>query len=121
MSEEIDSQVERLMQGEREQNTGEHPVPGGVIDLPPLTFGDGEPEALYMPTLASVQAHNVRFGELHLIDEETLRKFVREEVHRALYPTAEMVNPHEHRRIEMVEENGKKWRGVLYLVEKEEG
>jgi hypothetical protein len=48
-----------------------------------------------------------------------IRAFIREEVHRALYPVAEMANPHEHMRVEMVTEQGKRWRGVLYGVEKE--
>lgn len=49
-----------------------------------------------------------------------IRAFIREEVHRALYPDAALANPHEHRRIEMTEESGKKWRGVLYAVDEGE-
>jgi len=120
MSEEIDNQVEQMLLGESEQDTGEHLTADNVIEHRLLMCGDDSPEMLYTSTLVSVQAHNVSFGQLHLIDEETLRKFVREEVHRALYPAAEMANPHEHRRIEMVEETGRKWRGVLYLVEEDQ-
>lgn len=53
------------------------------------------------------------------IDDEQLRLLVREEVHRAIYPVAELTNPHEHRRIEMVEESGLHWRGVLYATNAE--
>lgn len=54
------------------------------------------------------------------LTEDRVRALIREEVHRTIYPTAEMVNPHVHRRIEMTEESGDKWRGVLYKVEKEQ-
>lgn len=50
---------------------------------------------------------------------EQARACIREEVHRVLYPAAGLVNGHEHRRIEMIEENGKHWRGMLYAVEEE--
>lgn len=54
------------------------------------------------------------------MDEQSVRSLIREEVHRALYPDAALANPHEHRRIEMTEESGKKWRGVLYAVDEGE-
>lgn len=50
---------------------------------------------------------------------ERVRACIREEVHCVLYPTAGLVSGHEHRRIEMIEENGKRWRGMLYAVEEE--
>lgn len=51
------------------------------------------------------------------MDEQRLRALIREEMHRALYPSIEMTNPHEYRRVEMTEESGKKWRGVLYAID----
>lgn len=76
------------------------------------------PEIVHMPL--TVQRVEPQTTTLHILDDEKLRALVREEVHRAIYPTAEMADPHEHRRIEMTEENGKRWRGVLYAVEQDE-
>ena len=88
MSEEIDNQVEQMLLGESEQDTGE--------------------------LLDAFNAERCGWEQVWL------RTLIREEVHRALYPAAEMANPHEHRRIEMTEQDGRKWRGVLYLVEEEQ-
>lgn len=51
--------------------------------------------------------------------EEMLREMVAEHVKHALYPES-TISTHQHRRVEMVEETGKRWRGVLYAVEDEE-
>lgn len=51
--------------------------------------------------------------------EAQMRSLIREEVGRALHRPVEMVNPHHHRRVELIEENDQRWRGVLYLVEEE--
>lgn len=60
--------------------------------------------------------------------EQELRAYVRKEVHQALDELANelrqrkafqptTVSVHEHRRVEMTEETGKQWRGMLYRVE----
>lgn len=89
-----------------------------AVDNMPLVFGNGSPEIVYMPEQPHVTP-NKALMNICVLSDQKLRKLVREEVHRALYPTAEMANPHEHRRIEMTEQDGRKWRGVLYLVEQE--
>lgn len=98
-----------------EQDTGELAT-GGVIEPARIVLvgaDNGSPEIVHAPKWWHSPV-------LNALSEDDLRTMIREEVHRALYPTAEMANPHRHRRIEMTTEQGKKWRGVLYLVEKEQ-
>jgi hypothetical protein len=90
-----------------------------AVDTTPLVFGNDSPEVVHMPEHSPVTP-NKALMNICVLSDQRLRKLVREEVHRAIYPTAEMANPHEHRRIEMVEQDGRKWRGVLYLVEQNE-
>lgn len=113
------SRLAEILEKHEEQDTGEMAT-GDVVDLPPLMFDNHEHELVLPP----IEHEGVQMAKcianICVLDGQQLRKLVREEVHRALYPSAEMANPHEHRRIEMVEENGKKWRGVLYAVEDEQ-
>lgn len=51
----------------------------------------------------------------HVIDER-MRVLIHEEVQRALYPGGGIVT-HEHRRIDMYEQDGSHWRGMLYRVD----
>ena len=143
-SEEFERKVEGMLLGD-EQDTGEHPAVGGVIENSGWTMlGNGSPEHYRFPFMqvdppgpnrkirweapdGTMHEQDAPPAQKYLftapkpveMDEQRIRAIVREEVHRALYPVAEMANPHEHRRIEMTEESGRKWRGVLYLVEKE--
>ena len=47
-----------------------------------------------------------------------LRALIKQAVQHALYPGG-LPDPHEYRRVELVEESGKRWRGMVYAVEEE--
>lgn len=90
------------------------------INLPPYEGGPlhnpgtpGQNQGIFAGLAESIKTLK---EEQERVETERLRKVVREEVHRALYPDAALANPHEHRRIEMTEQDGKKWRGVLYRI-----
>lgn len=102
---------------DEEQDAGNHLPPGGALAIGGVLERSMDTIGILRPVTTPIELVN-RFS---LIDDEQLSKLVREAVHRALYPTAEMANPHEHRRIEMTEQDGKKWRGVLYAVDQNEG
>lgn len=51
--------------------------------------------------------------------DKRLRTLIREEVRHALYPGG-LPDPHRHRRVEMTEEDGTRWRGMLYAVEEDQ-
>jgi hypothetical protein len=50
------------------------------------------------------------------LTEDRVREIVETAVQQALYPGG-TISTHEHRRVEMIEESGKRWRGMLYPVD----
>jgi hypothetical protein len=56
---------------------------------------------------------------LGVADIDMIRALIKTTVHDALYPDG-IVSAQKHRRVEMIEESGKRWRGVLYAVEEQE-
>lgn len=94
------------------------------INLPPYEGGPlhnpgtpGQNQGIFAGLAESIKTLK---EEQDRVETERLRKVVREEVHRALYPDAALANPHEHMRVEMTTEQGEKWRGVLYAVDEGE-
>jgi hypothetical protein len=49
-------------------------------------------------------------------DIDIIRALVTTAVDKALYPGG-TIDGHEHRRVEMSDQDGKRWRGVLYRVD----
>lgn len=74
-----------------------------------------------------LQQHE-QIAALPFATEDALRAFIRAEVRKALEddareiatnPAFQPINAHQHRRVEMTEENGLHWRGVLYATNAE--
>lgn len=100
---------------------------GGVIDPGSVADNHGAlEEIIYTPVVSVVSARGFWDRLSEAIDAvhaehqqpEQMRAMIREEIHNALYPGG-TIDAHDHRRVEMVEESGKRWRGVLYLVSEE--
>lgn len=102
--------------------------PYPIADVPPMKLcdcnkiagnfivGDGLPQdidpGIYWPPIAEPKPTS----PVVMLDQQELRKMIEDAVQRALYPGG-TISVHEHRRIEMVEESGKRWRGVLHRVD----
>jgi hypothetical protein len=56
-------------------------------------------------------------------DVDKLRSIIREEVHKALHEDHSdgVVDPRQFQRIEITDTDGKRYRGLVYLVEEEPG
>lgn len=99
---------------------------GGVIEPGLVADNHDASEMIYTPVGSVVPARGfwdrlsetISAVQADRQQSDKLRAMIREEVHNALYPGG-TISAHEHRRVEMSEESGVRWRGVLYRVDEE--
>lgn len=100
--------------------THEPPRQGGVIEPSgiPLVSDDPGPEVVYLPKNATVTPVPFLQSAIEHIDMNAMRKAIDDAIQRALHPGG-TISAQEYRRIEMSDQDGKRWRGMLYRVDED--